>query len=92
VYWLWERVHTDNWMLVPPERRWMPPAQVIRAFENEGFIWGGKWALYDNMHFEFRPELHELNRLLAGNSGETRIIKSEDLPDLHHLYPVVPAR
>jgi hypothetical protein len=92
VYWLWERVHNDNWMLVPPEQRWMPPARVIRAFENEGFIWGGKWALYDNMHFEFRPELHELNRLLAGGAGGTRIIKSETLPDLHHLYPVIPKR
>jgi hypothetical protein len=90
VYWLWERVRNDAWMLVPPERRWMPPAAVIRAFEHEGFIWGGKWALYDNMHFEFRPELHEINRLLAGDSAETRIIKSEGLPDLHHLYPVNP--
>jgi hypothetical protein len=89
VYWLWERAHNDNWMLVPPERRWTPPDRVIRAFENEGFIWGGKWALYDNMHFEFRPELHEINRLLAGSAEATRIFRAEDLPDLHHIYPVL---
>jgi hypothetical protein len=25
--------------------------------EEEGFIWGGKWPMYDTMHFEYRPEL-----------------------------------
>jgi hypothetical protein len=30
---------------------------VIRIFEEEGFIWGGKWAMYDTMHFEYHPEL-----------------------------------
>jgi hypothetical protein len=60
---------------------------VIRAFENEGFTWGGKWALYDNMHFEFRPELHEINRLIAARAGTAGITKSETGFDLHHLYP-----
>ena len=40
-----------------PYRRWIPPKAVIEAFESEGFIWGGKWTLWDNMHFEYRPEL-----------------------------------
>jgi hypothetical protein len=31
--------------------------QVVAAFEKEGFIWGGKWAHYDTVHFEYRPEL-----------------------------------
>ncbi len=33
------------------------PKEVVEAFEAEGFIWGGKWAEYDVMHFEYRPEL-----------------------------------
>jgi hypothetical protein len=37
----------------------MPPKAVIEAFERGGFLWGGKWFLFDNMHFEYRPELLE---------------------------------
>ena len=44
-------------MILPLEKRWMPPAQIIKIFEEEGFIWGGKWTIYDNMHFEYHPEL-----------------------------------
>jgi hypothetical protein len=89
IYWLWERARNGDWMLVPPEARWNPPAAVIRAFENEGFIWGGKWALYDNMHFEYRPELHEINRILASKNGNGEWIRSPapEGRDLHHLYP-----
>jgi hypothetical protein len=29
----------------------------VDIFERHGFIWGGKWAHYDTMHFEYRPEL-----------------------------------
>jgi hypothetical protein len=90
IYWLWERSHNENWMILPLERRWKPPDRVIAAFEHEGFIWGGKWALYDNMHFEYRPELHEISRLLAAE-GEGAIsppaAKNGGGQDLHHLYP-----
>jgi hypothetical protein len=90
IYWLWERPRNDKWMLVPLETRWMPPDPVIKAFENEGFVWGGKWALYDNMHFEYRPELHEIKRLLA-SGGEAYSVSGGSThsasPDLHHIYP-----
>lgn len=33
------------------------PLDIIPIFERQGFIWGGKWAHYDTMHFEYRPEL-----------------------------------
>lgn len=56
-YWEWERVHNPDWMLVPLTRRWAPPEQIIHAFEEAGFIWGGNWDFYDTMHFEYRPEL-----------------------------------
>lgn len=39
------------------------PWQIISAFEEEGFIWGGKWYHYDSMHFEYRPELLAKARL-----------------------------
>ena len=31
--------------------------RVVEVFEQEGFIWGGKWAHFDTLHFEYRPEL-----------------------------------
>ncbi|GHV40457.1 hypothetical protein AGMMS49546_14370 [Spirochaetia bacterium] len=93
IYWRWEQARNPDWMLIPLERRWSPPAAVIRAFENEGFIWGGKWGLFDNMHFEFRPELHEINRLLMSDTIKTAATRGQQNPpqptgrDLHHLYP-----
>ncbi len=58
IYWNWERnAGNERWMLTPLSRRWMPPEAVIDIFEEEGFIWGGKWGIWDNMHFEYRPEL-----------------------------------
>ena len=58
LYWAWRRdIDPDKWMLLDLERRWMPPAKVIDIFEKHGFIWGGKWIIWDNMHFEYRPEV-----------------------------------
>ena len=55
--------------LIPPvhetedEAQAAPPAAVIKAFEDEGFIWGGRWAIWDNMHFEYHPELFVARQL-----------------------------
>ncbi len=58
IYWAWRRdIDPKNWMKLPLERRWMPPQKVIEIFEEEGFIWGGKWVIWDNMHFEYHPEI-----------------------------------
>jgi hypothetical protein len=58
IYWNWEKNKGNpGWMMIPVEERWMPPLPVVEAFEEEGFIWGGKWPVWDNMHFEYRPEL-----------------------------------
>ena len=35
----------------------MPPLAFVKAFEREGFVWGGKWLFFDTMHFEYRPEI-----------------------------------
>lgn len=50
---------------IAAERRAFP-AEVVAAFEAEGFIWGGKWASFDLMHFEYRPEMLLKARVLAG--------------------------
>ncbi|MDR3491115.1 MAG: M15 family metallopeptidase [Gammaproteobacteria bacterium] len=33
------------------------PMKIVEIFEQEGFLWGGRWRYYDTMHFEYRPEL-----------------------------------
>ena len=58
IFWSWEKDRNPNgWMVLPLSRRWSPPDSVIEIFESEGFIWGGKWGIWDNMHFEYHPEL-----------------------------------
>jgi hypothetical protein len=69
IYWEWERERNENWMILPLRERWAPPAKVIEAFETEGFIWGGKWDLYDDMHFEYRPELFEIRKIFSAVGG-----------------------
>jgi hypothetical protein len=56
-YWQWTASKGIDWRSVPAERRQNPPTEVIRAFEEQGFIWGGRWSRYDTMHFEYHPEL-----------------------------------
>ena len=51
-YWLWHRVAGG----VPAYVNRIPP-EIVAVFERHGFIWGGRWAHFDTMHFEYRPEL-----------------------------------
>jgi hypothetical protein len=60
-YWLWTANHRPDWWNASYSERFHPPNAVIRAFEDNGFIWGGKWLLFDTMHFEYRPEVLILN-------------------------------
>jgi hypothetical protein len=60
-YWLWTAQKNVDWWDVPYRARQHPPQVVIKAFEDYGFIWGGKWLFYDTMHFEYRPEILFLN-------------------------------
>jgi len=60
-YWRWEK-HPET---MPAQCKAFPP-EILAAFEAEGFIWGGKWASFDLMHFEYRPELILKARALAG--------------------------
>jgi hypothetical protein len=56
-YWFWSKDLRDDWWNVPKKQRAFVPQKVIDIFEDHGFVWGGKWYYFDNMHFEYRPEL-----------------------------------
>ena len=58
IYWRWAKgFYDDDWVNIGTKKRWHPGDSVIAIFESEGFVWGGKWELWDNMHFEYRPEV-----------------------------------
>lgn len=54
-YWQWDSKSTNENVILDYKNK--IPQQIIDIFENNGFIWGGKWYHYDTMHFEYRPEL-----------------------------------
>ncbi|MDR1505469.1 MAG: M15 family metallopeptidase [Treponema sp.] len=56
-YWQWTADNNAEWYTVPYTRRFHPPEAIVKAFEAYGFCWGGKWPLFDTMHFEYRPEI-----------------------------------
>lgn len=66
VYWRWSRVFDrEGWHRIPLTQRWSPPQSIIEIFERHGFVWGGKWAHFDNIHFEYRPEIILYNQLIS---------------------------
>jgi hypothetical protein len=52
-YWKWNRPQPDGSYAY--KNRF--PQEIVDIFEAHGFIWGGKWAHFDTMQFEYRPEL-----------------------------------
>ncbi len=52
-YWRWTKASASGAI----EWRNDIPYEIVRIFEKNGFIWGGRWYHYDTMHFEYRPEL-----------------------------------
>jgi hypothetical protein len=51
-YWKWDGQVED--MVVWRNRF---PYPIVEIFENNGFVWGGRWMHYDTFHFEYRPEI-----------------------------------
>lgn len=33
------------------------PKDLVKTFEDNNFVWGGKWGYFDILHFEYRPEI-----------------------------------
>lgn len=60
--WTWAMNKSGRWWTTPYSQRWMVPLAIVSAFERNGFVWGGKWIFFDNMHFEYRPEILILAR------------------------------
>lgn len=89
IYWFWEAVKNDNWMKILPNDRWSPPKAVIDIFEYEGFIWGGKWTLWDNMHFEYRPELLYIRDFILGKErkNDNDMLQVDSYPVLDKVKP-----
>lgn len=58
-YWRWDGCTTEDKVCPYPKQLIADPKMndVVKIFEKHGFIWGGKWASYDSVHFEYRPEL-----------------------------------
>jgi hypothetical protein len=50
-YWKWASKEQGE------ERLKSYPREVVKVFEKNNFIWGGKWHHFDILHFEYRPEL-----------------------------------
>ena len=62
-YWRWNKGNTKSNTIY-----YKPPAEVIKVFEEHGFVWGGKWDLIDTMHFEYRPEILLLNNFVLNGA------------------------
>ncbi len=63
-YWLWLRDENPDWYTLPYDQRWTIPTDIVEIFENNGFVWGGKWRYFDTFHFEYRPDLIYLQKLV----------------------------
>lgn len=72
-YWRDARASGLPWYELPYARRISLPPVVIHAFESRGFVWGGKWRFWDDVHFEYRPEILILN-------GQAPLIQAGPVP------------
>lgn len=71
-YWRWSR----QW---PHPMQQSYPTAIVAAFEDQGFIWGGKWHEYDLMHFEYRPEIICKARVLRSIESARHGLESSSL-------------
>ncbi len=53
-YWQWEGFKEFSPNILYKNKL---PQKIVHAFEQHGFVWGGRWYHHDTMHFEYRPEL-----------------------------------
>jgi len=46
--------------------------ELVEVFENNNFIWGGKWSHFDILHFEYRPEIILKARYFSNPNDSTK--------------------
>ncbi|WP_283591358.1 M15 family metallopeptidase [Clostridium butanoliproducens] len=56
------------------------PDELVKIFEENNFIWGGKWGHFDILHFEYRPEII-LKAKYFGHSNKERANWYEGVPN-----------
>lgn len=49
------------------------PNELVKVFENNGFVWGGKWSHFDILHFEYRPEIILKASYFTGNVSSKNV-------------------
>lgn len=79
-YWRWSRQR-------PHPLQQSYPTALVAAFEEQGFIWGGKWHEYDLMHFEYRPEIICKARMLQRIEKAKRRPASEGAETEGQTFP-----
>ena len=50
-YWKWSSKEAGEKRLASYSQ------ELVKVFENNNFVWGGKWSHFDILHFEYRPEI-----------------------------------
>ncbi|MBU3158638.1 M15 family metallopeptidase [Clostridium frigoris] len=60
-YWKWATKDAG-------EKRLMSySSELVKIFEKNNFVWGGKWSHFDILHFEYRPEIILKARYFSNN-------------------------
>ena len=59
-YWKWSNPKASETDKIEYHNR--IPMALVEVFEKHGFIWGGRWYHYDTMHFEYRPEIIQMQQ------------------------------
>ncbi|AUO15620.1 M15 family metallopeptidase [Clostridium taeniosporum] len=57
------------------------PKDLVEAFENNNFVWGGKWGHFDILHFEYRPEIILKARYFTNWNNEENWFEGVPLED-----------
>ncbi|MCB2292332.1 M15 family metallopeptidase [Clostridium algoriphilum] len=66
-YWKWASKEAGN------KRLASYPSELVKVFENNNFVWGGKWSHFDILHFEYRPEIILKANFFTNNIDSNKI-------------------
>ena len=73
-YWKWAKKEDAS------KRIASYPKELVKAFEDNGFVWGGKWAKFDILHFEYRPEFIMKARYFTDSEVNNESLWYGDIP------------